>query len=144
MVSAKPIGTGLANSAAMRWQTGAVDPDGLLAACRSGSATNFELLHEILGHFVRQNRDRLTKATGALEAVDRVQLAQLAHAIKGSAAMIGAGYLSHLAHRVELEAADASPPALVNGVAAMQHEFAAVLVTLRVKYPAAFETEPSV
>ena len=128
----------------MRWQTGAIDPSDLLAVCRAGSATNHDLLYEILGHFVRQNRDRMTQVLTALEAADRVQVARLAHAIKGSAAMVGAGYLAHLANRVELDAADGSPALLVNGVSAMQAEFAAVLQTLRALYPAAFEAEPIV
>ncbi len=40
----KPIGTGLAKLASMRWQTGAIDPTDLLAVCRAGSAINHDLL----------------------------------------------------------------------------------------------------
>ena len=128
----------------MRWQTGAIDPSDLLAVCRAGSTINHDLLYEILGHFVRQNRDRMTQVMRALELADRVQVAQLAHAIKGSAAMVGAGYLAHLANRLELDAADGSPALLVNSVRTMQDEFAAVLQTLRTLYPAAFDAEPMV
>jgi HPt (histidine-containing phosphotransfer) domain-containing protein len=128
----------------MRWQTGAIDPSDLLAVCRAGSAINHDLLYEILGHFVRQNRDRMAQVMAALEAADRVQVAQLAHAVKGSAAMVGAGHLAHLANRIEVDAADGSPALLVNSVSAMQAEFAAVLQTLRALYPAAFQAEPTV
>ena len=128
----------------MRWQTGAIDPSDLLAVCRAGSTINHDLLYEILGHFVRQNRDRMTQMMRALELADRVQVAQLAHAIKGSAAMVGAGYLAHLANRIELDATDGSPALLVNSVRTMQDEFAAVLQTLRTLYPAAFDAEPMV
>ena len=128
----------------MRWTTGAIDPTDLLAVCRAGSAINHGLLYEILGHFVRQNGDRMAQLMTALETADRVQVAQIAHAIKGSAAMVGAGYLSQLANRIELDAAAGSPALLVNGVSAMQAEFAAVVRTLRAQYPAAFDVEPSI
>jgi HPt (histidine-containing phosphotransfer) domain-containing protein len=140
----KPIGTELAQLTSMQWQTGGIDPSGLLAVCRAGSAIDHVLLYEILGHFVRQNGDRMTQVTAAVETADRVKVAQIAHAIKGSAAMVGAGYLSQLAKQIELDAAAGSPALLVNDVTAMQGEFAAVVRTLRAQYPAAFEAEPSV
>jgi HPt (histidine-containing phosphotransfer) domain-containing protein len=128
----------------MRWQTGAIDPTDLLAVCRAGSATNHDLLYEILGHFVRQNGDRMTQVMTALETADRVKVAQIAHAIKGSAAMVGAGYLAQLANRIEVDAAAGSPALLVNDVSAMRDEFAAVVRTLRAQYPAAFDVESSI
>jgi HPt (histidine-containing phosphotransfer) domain-containing protein len=127
----------------MRWQTGAIDPSDLLAVCMVGSTINHNLLHEILGHFVRQNGDRMTQVMTALEAADRVQVAQIAHAIKGSAAMVGAGHLSQLANRIELDAAAGSPMLLISSVTAMQDEFAAVIRSLRALYPAAFDLESS-
>ena len=127
----------------MRWQTGAIDPSDLLTVCKAGSTINHDLLHEILGHFVRQNTDRMTQVVTALEAADRVQVAQIAHAIKGSAAMVGAGHLSQLANRIEVDAAGGSPAVLISGVTAMQNEFAAVIRSLRTLYPAAFDLESS-
>jgi HPt (histidine-containing phosphotransfer) domain-containing protein len=127
----------------MRWQTGAIDPTDLLAICLAGSATNHDLLYEILGHFVRQNGDRMTQVMTALETADRVKVAQIAHAIKGSAAMVGAGYLAQLANRIEVDAATGSPALLVSDVSAMRDEFTAVVRTLRAQYPAAFDVESS-
>jgi HPt (histidine-containing phosphotransfer) domain-containing protein len=131
-------GTPLARLSLMVSQPGAIDPRDLLAICRTGSTVNTALLHEILGYFVRQNRDRMTIALQALEAADRPQLAEVAHAVKGSAAMLGAGHLADLANRIQLEAASASPASLVAAVTAMRHEFEAVLQTLHAQYPDAF------
>src|SRR5262245_47801181 len=109
----------------MQWRPGAVNPSDLIASCSAGGDVSQTLLNEILGHFVRQNRDRLDAGLRALEAADRVKVAEIAHAIKGSAAMIGAGYLSHLAYQVELDAPEMSPAMLVSHFTALCDEFEA-------------------
>ena len=70
-------------------EPGAVDPSDLLAACRSGSTLNPELLHEILGHFIRQNRSRMMDAASRPRCRQPLAAgADAAHAVKGSAALI--------------------------------------------------------
>ena len=126
----------------MQSQPGALDPSDLLAACRSGSTINLALLHEILGHFVRQNRARIVDARRALAVDDRSQLSQLAHAVKGSAALVGAKRLSVLAHELEVDAPVAAPSVLESQLAAVEHEFAAVVHTLSIEHPAALAEPP--
>jgi len=126
----------------MQSEPGAVDPSDLVAACRSGSTINLELLHEILGHFVRQNRGRMMDALRALDAPDRSQLAQTAHAVKGSAALVGAKRLSLLAFELELDAFLATPAVLRSRVHAIQQEFDAVVHTLSIEHPQALAEPP--
>jgi HPt (histidine-containing phosphotransfer) domain-containing protein len=123
-------------------QPGAIDPSDLLAACRSGSTINLALLHEILGHFVRQNRGRLDDARRALDANDRTRLIETAHAMKGSAALVGAKHLSHLAAELEHDAPGAAPALLQMRVHAVEREFEAVLQTLSIEHPGALAEPP--
>lgn len=126
----------------MLTQPGAIDPTDLLAACRSGSTINLALLHEILGHFVRQNRGRLAEARRALEANDRPHVIETAHAIKGSAALVGAKHLSQLASELEHDAPAAAPAALQTRLDAVEREFEAVLHTLSIEHPGALVEPP--
>lgn len=123
-------------------QPGAIDPSDLVAACRSGSTINLALLNEILGHFVRQNRSRVADAARAFERGDRTQLEHLAHAVKGSAALVGAKHLSRLAFELELDAHVAAPAVLQSRVEAIQQEFDAVVRTLSIEHPGALAEPP--
>ena len=87
----------LALQAGMRSHPGAVDLSNLEAVCQSGETFNTPLLKELVGHFVLQNRRRLDQATNAVTAGNREALRDLAHAVKGSAALLGAGRLHDLA-----------------------------------------------
>lgn len=126
----------------MRSQPGTLDPSDLLAACQSGAALNLALLHEILWHFVRQNRGRMADALRAVAEGDRSQLAQTAHAVKGSAALVGARPLSQLAYQLELDALTAPLPVLQSRVRAIQEEFEAVVHTVSIQHPGALAEPP--
>jgi HPt (histidine-containing phosphotransfer) domain-containing protein len=122
----------------MPGRPGTIDPSALIAAC-GPAAIGQGVFLEILGHFIRQNVDRMDDLLRAAEQADRPRLAHLAHAIKGSASMVGATHLSGLAYQLELDAAAAPPAVVARGVTSVQSEFAALLATLRAEYPKAFE-----
>jgi HPt (histidine-containing phosphotransfer) domain-containing protein len=116
-------------------ERGAVDLRDLFEACGTGEHDNAELLREILGHVVRQNRERLMLAQAALADPNRLELAQLAHAVKGSAALVGARQLAEIARGLEHDAGTAPAAALQQAVTAMTAEFQAVIETLRRMHP---------
>lgn len=119
----------------MRSHPGAIDLRNLEAVCRSGETFNTALLRELVGHFVDQNRRRLDQASTALDAGNRGALRDLAHAVKGSAALLGAGRLHDLAFALEHHAEPAETQELKNAVDGLNGEFTAVLHALRARHP---------
>ena len=119
----------------MRSHPGAIDLSNLEAVCQSGETFNTGLLRELVGHFVEQNRRRLDQASTALGDGNREALRDLAHAVKGSAALLGAGRLHDLAFALEHNAEPADMQDLKTAVAGLNGEFAAVLHALRARHP---------
>lgn len=124
-----------ARLSAMRSEPGSVDTSNIVHVCANGGALDQSLLREMLGYFVDENRRRIEKAAAALAADDREALRQLAHAIRGSAAMIGAGHLHDLATAIEQDAPAAAPDALRASVFSLSTEFTAVHASLRAQHP---------
>jgi HPt (histidine-containing phosphotransfer) domain-containing protein len=114
--------------------SGSIDTTNLLAVCRSGDSFDDALMRELISHFVDQNRRRMDDAVTAVHAGNRDAVRQIAHAVRGSAALLGAGRLHDLAYAIE-HGAPAELPELQAAVAAMDHEFAAVLSSLHTRYP---------
>lgn len=119
----------------MRSEPGAIDTSDILSVCRNGGSLNRALLKEILGYFVAENRHRIEQANRAARAADRETLCQVAHAVKGSAALVGAGRLHDLARAIEYDALPGELRALSAAVAALKDEFSAVLQSLRSCHP---------
>jgi HPt (histidine-containing phosphotransfer) domain-containing protein len=122
----------------MQGASGVVDTSNLLSVCRAGEVVDLSLLRELLGFFIDQNQRRMTEATRAAEIGDREALRDLAHAVRGSAALLGAGRLHDLASALERDPLPHEIHALKSAVAALSGEFAAVLTALRSRHPEAF------
>jgi protein-histidine pros-kinase len=116
---------------------GTIDTRDLLDACGGDGDSRAELLREILGHVIRQNTERMELARAALAAGERLELAQVAHAVKGSAALVGARRLVDIARGLEQAATTAAPEALATSVAELEAEFHAVVEALRAQHPEA-------
>jgi HPt (histidine-containing phosphotransfer) domain-containing protein len=119
----------------MRSHRGAIDLSNIEAVCQTGNSFNTALLRELLGHFVQQNRERLEQASNAVAAGNREALRDLAHAVKGSAALLGAGRLHDLAFSLEHRAEPGPLPELKSAVNRLNGEFKAVLHALRARHP---------
>jgi HPt (histidine-containing phosphotransfer) domain-containing protein len=126
----------------MRSHPGAVDLSNLEAVCQNGESFNTALLRELVGHFVEQNRLRLDQAADAIDAGNRETLRDLAHAVKGSAALLGAGRLHDLAFSLEHRAEPGEPQELRSAVAGLNREFSAVLDAVRARHPNSLSPEP--
>jgi len=81
--------------------TGQVCLDNLLHVCRTGDQIDDGLLREMLMLFIEENRPRIRTALAAAAHGSPLELRGAAHAIKGSAALIGADHLCDLAHDLE-------------------------------------------
>lgn len=114
---------------------GSVDTTNILSVCRSGDELDEALLKEILGYFVDENHRRILHAAQAVNAPDREALRQIAHAVRGSAAMLGAGRLHDLATAIEHNAFADDVDLLRRAVTDLSVEFAAVLAALRARHP---------
>src|SRR5215218_1769037 len=119
----------------MRSHPGAVDLSNLEAVCQGDTAFDTSLLTELIGHFVEQNRRRLEQALDATRDGNRPGLRDLAHAVKGSAALLGAGRFHALAFALEHNAEMADWPDLRAAVATLAVEFDAVLNAVRARHP---------
>jgi HPt (histidine-containing phosphotransfer) domain-containing protein len=116
-------------------EPGAVDTSNILIVCHSRGALDVTLLKELVGYFVDGNRTRLTQAAHAVQANDRESLREIAHAVRGSAALFGAGRLHTLAATIEREAVGAELDNLRAAVTTLSNEFSAVLGSLRARHP---------
>jgi HPt (histidine-containing phosphotransfer) domain-containing protein len=124
----------------MRSHPGAIDLSNVEAVCQNGDSFNTALLRELVGHFVQQNRRRLDLASDAVDAGNREALRDLAHAVKGSAALLGAGRLHDLAFSLEHRAEPGELPELRSAVERLHREFSAVLRALLARHPNSLST----
>ncbi len=119
----------------MRFEPGAIDTSSLLSVCLAGDEIDAALLKELLSYFVDENRVRLCEMTRAVHCGDRRMLQDLAHTIKGSASLVGAGRLYDLAAVVERDAMALPLDVLQEEATSVGNEFGAVLAALRVRHP---------
>jgi HPt (histidine-containing phosphotransfer) domain-containing protein len=117
---------------------GAIDTRNLLSVCREGEILNQALLREMLGYFIDENRRRMLTMAHAVATGQRETLRQTAHALRGSAAMLGAGRLHDLAWGVELDAAQTDLVSLDRAVIKLDAEFNVVLAALHQAHPEAW------
>jgi HPt (histidine-containing phosphotransfer) domain-containing protein len=114
---------------------GSIDTKNILSVCREGEMLNQALLREMLGYFIDENRRRMAMLAAAVESGHRDTLRQTAHAVRGSAAMLGAGRLHDLAWSLELDGADSDLQTLADAITRLQAEFDAVVLSLRHAHP---------
>ena len=116
---------------------GSIDTKNILSVCREGNVVNRVLLREMLGYFVDENRRRMATLAAAVESGQRETLRQTAHAVRGSAAMLGAGRLHDLAWSLELDGGDSDLQSLAYAITRLHAEFDAVVISLRQAHPEA-------
>lgn len=114
---------------------GRVHLDDLLTVCRAGDHVNRELLKEMLALFIEDNRRRVDLAIEAAASGDPIGLRSAVHAIKGSAALIGAAHLRDLAGKIEMRVVSGTIRNDGADIATLRNEFDAVVATLRSLYP---------
>jgi HPt (histidine-containing phosphotransfer) domain-containing protein len=132
----RATGTGLAELVCpMRPTPGQVRLDDLLRVCRSGQQINHALMKEMLGLFIQENRRRISAALGAAETGNSVELRGAVHALKGSAALIGAEHLRDLAANLEFRVVSGTVQDVDVATRQLQDEYAAVVSTLQSIYP---------
>jgi HPt (histidine-containing phosphotransfer) domain-containing protein len=114
---------------------GQVRLDDLLRVCSSGGQINVDLLKEMLGLFIQENERRIHAALVAAEHGDAPALRGAVHAVKGSAALIGAEHLCDIAGDCELRIISGTirnPQAYARQ---LSDEYTAVVSTLKSLYP---------
>lgn len=116
---------------------GSIDTRNILAVCQSGDALDSDLLREMLGYFIDENERRIVSLQEAVVAGQREALRQLAHAMRGSAAMLGAGHLHDLAWSLEMDAETSLLPVLGRSVNKLRLELDAVIAAIRRAHPEA-------
>jgi HPt (histidine-containing phosphotransfer) domain-containing protein len=121
----------------MNSSPGSIDTRNILSVCRSGDDIDHALLREMLGYFIQENERRITTSQHAVVAGDRDTLRHLAHAMRGSAAMLGAGRLHDLAWSLEMDAASSDLQLLAREVGKLRVELDAVVAALRKTHPEA-------
>lgn len=107
----------------------------LLRVCHAGDHVNDALLKEMLGLFIADNGRRIDLAQQAAKRGDHLALRGAIHAIKGSAALIGATRLRDLAGDLELRVVSGTARNTESATEIMREEFAAVVKTLHSLYP---------
>lgn len=118
---------------------GSIDTRNLLTVCQAGNTVDHALLREMLGYFIDENERRMVSSQEAVVSGNRESLRHLAHAIRGSAAMLGAGRLHDLAWSLEMDADSSTLPALARAVNKLRLELDAVVASLRRAHPEAWE-----
>lgn len=93
------------------------------------------LLREMLGYFIDENERRIVASQQAVVSGDRQALRQLAHAMRGSAAMLGAGHLHDLAWSLEMDAETTELPALGRAVSKLRTELEVVIAAIKKAHP---------
>jgi HPt (histidine-containing phosphotransfer) domain-containing protein len=116
-------------------EPGQVRLDDLLRVCSSEGHINRELLKEMLVLFIQENERRVRETVAAAAAGDTSELRAVVHAIKGSAGLIGAEHLHDLASDFELRIVSGTIKSPVESARGLSDEFAAVVETLRARYP---------
>jgi HPt (histidine-containing phosphotransfer) domain-containing protein len=109
--------------------------DDLLRVCSSGDQINRELLKEMLLLFIDENARRVGRAVAAADQDDLDTLRCEAHAIKGSAAIVGAENLRNLAIDLELRILSGAIRNPRLSAQQVSNEFDAVVRNLRRLYP---------
>jgi HPt (histidine-containing phosphotransfer) domain-containing protein len=117
---------------------GSIDTRNILAVCHAAGELDYALLREMLGYFVDENERRIISAQHAVVSGDRESLRQLAHAMRGSAAMLGAGHLHDLAWSLEMDAGGTDLQALARAVNKIRLELDAVIAALHRAHPEAW------
>ncbi|MBW3615661.1 MAG: response regulator [Actinobacteria bacterium] len=112
----KPLRSEALAAVLARWlQLTAADPDPAPEAVRGGALDSeilahligmdeqagFSLLEEVAGLLARDTPPRLAQMQGAIEAGDALALRQAAHALRGSAATVGATTMAALSSQLE-------------------------------------------
>ena len=111
--------------------SGLIDTRNIVAVCLSGDTLDRALLREMLDYFIHENERRMVTARQALEADDRESLRQLAHAMRGSASLLGARRLHDLAWGLEGDALTHDLATLHQTVERLGEELTAVVISLR-------------
>jgi HPt (histidine-containing phosphotransfer) domain-containing protein len=117
---------------------GGIDTRNIVTVCRTGDSLDRALLREMLGYFIDENERRMTTSQHAVVKGDREALRQLAHAMRGSAALVGAGRLHDLAWALEMDALSTELPLLARTVGKMRVELDAVVASLHRAHPEAW------
>ena len=117
---------------------GSIDTRDVMSVCRIGGVLNRALLREMLGYFVNENERRITAFASALTGGNRAEVRDLAHALRGSAGMLGAGRLHDLAWSLEMNAHVAHPDDMASSLGAIKTEFQAVVAALQHAHPEAW------
>ena len=121
----------------VRSSPGSIDTTNILSVCRDGEVLNRALLREILGYFIDENQRRMATLAEAVEAGQRDVIRHTAHAVTGSAAMLGAGRLHDLAWSLEMDAADGLSTLRI-AVNTLHAELDAVVASLHAAHPEAW------
>ncbi len=93
----------------IRLQPGQIRLDDLLRVCRTGEQIDHALLNEMLTLFIQENSRRVYAALAAADSGDERELRAAVHALKGSAALIGADHLRDLARDLESHLVSGTP-----------------------------------
>jgi HPt (histidine-containing phosphotransfer) domain-containing protein len=117
---------------------GSIDTRNIVSVCQSGDMIDRALLREMLGYFIDENERRMTNSQEAVVNGDREGLRQLAHAMRGSAAMLGAGHLHDLLWSLEMDAEHSELQTLARAVAKIRQELDEVVKALRKAHPEAW------
>jgi HPt (histidine-containing phosphotransfer) domain-containing protein len=114
---------------------GQVRLDDLIQVCRNGTEVNHALLMEMLGLFVGENTRRVRAIREAARLGEQHDLRAALHALKGSAALVGADRLRYLAAAMEDDTVNATGADAVAASIELEREFSAVVATLQSLYP---------
>jgi HPt (histidine-containing phosphotransfer) domain-containing protein len=117
---------------------GSIDTSNILSVCLSGNTLDRTLLREMLDYFIHENERRMVTSQQALDAANRESLRQVAHAVRGSAALLGAGRLHDLAWGLEMDALTSELSTLSHTVSAIRVELEAVIAALHKAHPEAW------
>lgn len=126
------------SSVGMDSSPGAIDTRNIVSVCRTGNSLDRALLREMLGYFIDENQRRMTTSQHAVVKGDREMLRQLAHAMRGSAALVGAGRLHDLAWALEMDAPGTELQLLARAVGKLRVELDAVVDALQRAHPEAW------
>jgi HPt (histidine-containing phosphotransfer) domain-containing protein len=137
MVSSANLGMSFAAHLFVRSSPGAIDTSNILSVCREGEVLHRALLREMLGYFINENQRRMATLAKAVDAGQRDVVRHTAHAVRGSAAMLGAGRLHDLAWSLEMDAEDPLS-SLRSAVGILATEFEAVVASIYAAHPEAW------
>jgi HPt (histidine-containing phosphotransfer) domain-containing protein len=117
---------------------GSVDTRNILSVCTSDGIVDRALLREMLDYFIDENERRIVALQEAVVSGNREALRHLAHAMRGSAAMLGAGRLHDVAWSLEMDADRTPLPLLAREINKLRVELDAVVAAIRRAHPDAW------